>query len=127
MDCPARATVYGRVDQHLLELVADRSVSRLAENDRGKERRRRVLMYISDHSEELRPVSRALALKEASRELDGYSFHPIGSAIARAREPLRPDSTRDAAASGARRHRSALHCRGRAWPVPARWTPPALW
>jgi hypothetical protein len=52
--------VYGRAAEHLPILFADRPPRDVSMHERGKERRRRLLAYLRDHPEELRPVSRIL-------------------------------------------------------------------
>ena len=50
-------SIYGRVGQCVPELLVD-EVNSGADSKRGKEKRRRLLAYLQDHPEELRPVLR---------------------------------------------------------------------
>jgi hypothetical protein len=54
------ASIYLRVDDNLPELIANRDRSDPLVASRGKEKRRRLLDYLRNHPEELRPVSRKL-------------------------------------------------------------------
>jgi len=51
-------SVYDRVAKHAPELIA-RGTESGADRKRGKEKRRRLLAYLEDHPEELRPVRRS--------------------------------------------------------------------
>ena len=50
-------SIYGRVDDHIPELVAGPDPSGLTDGRRGREKRRGVLAYLRNHPEELRPVA----------------------------------------------------------------------
>jgi hypothetical protein len=54
------AGVAGRVAESRPQVFGDRRGGDLSTHERGKERRRRLLTYLRDHPEELRPVSRRL-------------------------------------------------------------------
>lgn len=58
-------SIYLRVDDHLPALIADSSRCHLQAIRRGKEKRRRLLEYLRNHPEELRPVSRKLLARRA--------------------------------------------------------------
>lgn len=60
-------SVYRRVEDHLPELLSDPPGSDIPipANGRGREKRRRLLAYLREHPEELRPVSRRLLSKAA--------------------------------------------------------------
>jgi hypothetical protein len=53
-------SIYDRVAESLPQVFGDRRVGDVSTHERGKERRRRLLTYLRDHPEELRPVSRRL-------------------------------------------------------------------
>jgi hypothetical protein len=52
-------SIYLRVEEHLPELISDPPGSDLPASGRGREKRRRLLAYLREHLEELRPVSRS--------------------------------------------------------------------
>ncbi len=60
-------SIYCRVEDYMPELICDPLQSDIPAGGRGKEKRRRLLAYLRDHPEELRPVSRKL-LSKAARE-----------------------------------------------------------
>jgi DNA-binding CsgD family transcriptional regulator len=51
-------SVYRRVEDRLPELIPDPQRLEISTNVRGREKRRRLLSYLREHSEELRPYSR---------------------------------------------------------------------
>jgi hypothetical protein len=53
-------SIYRRVENGLPELISDSLPSDTPASGRGKEKRRRLLAYLREHPEELRPVSREL-------------------------------------------------------------------
>ena len=53
-------SIYRRVENYLPELVANPLTSDIPASGRGREKRRRLLAYLREHPEELRPVSRKL-------------------------------------------------------------------
>jgi hypothetical protein len=53
-------SIYDRAASRLPELFAEESSATTIISLRGKEKRRRILSYLRDHPEELRPVSRKL-------------------------------------------------------------------
>ena len=53
-------STYRRVEDHLPALIQAPIRSDGPRHSRGKEKRRRVLAYLRDHAEELRPVTRKL-------------------------------------------------------------------
>ena len=53
-------SIYRRVEDYLPELVANPLPSESPASGRGREKRRRLLAYLREHPEELRPVSRRL-------------------------------------------------------------------
>jgi len=55
--------IYDRSTSRLPELFRDSSSSDKATQDRGKEKKRRIIAYLREHPEELRPVSRKLLSK----------------------------------------------------------------
>jgi hypothetical protein len=61
-------SIYDRVAEHAPELMAGDAISG-ADGKRGKEKRRRLLAYLQNHSEELRPVLRRSSGQKA-RDLD---------------------------------------------------------
>jgi hypothetical protein len=50
-------SIYDRTAERLPHLFRDRAPGEILRLERGKERRRRLLAYLRDHPEELRPVS----------------------------------------------------------------------
>ena len=62
-------SVYRRVGDHLPKLMPDPSRSDVPASGRGKEKRRRLLAYLREHSEELRPYSRKYLAKAAGHPL----------------------------------------------------------
>ena len=65
-------SIYNRVASRLPELVPDDSQGNGQISDRGREKRRRLLAYLREHPEELRPVSQKL-LREAVNRRNGAS------------------------------------------------------
>jgi hypothetical protein len=61
-------SIYQRVEDCLPELIPDPLRSDLPASGRGREKRRRLLAYLREHPEELRPVSRKL-LANAARQM----------------------------------------------------------
>jgi hypothetical protein len=53
-------SIYDRVAEFMPELVPDNSTSDAPTHTRGKQKRQRLLSYLRDHPEELRPLSRKL-------------------------------------------------------------------
>jgi hypothetical protein len=60
-------TIYDRVSACQPELVPTNSQSEEWTQDRGKQKKQRLLAYLREHPEELRPVSRKLLQQEAAR------------------------------------------------------------
>jgi len=60
--------IYDRVAERLPELVPDRSENNGQTPSRGKQKKQRLLAYLREHPEELRPVSRKL-LRQRGREI----------------------------------------------------------
>ncbi|HXA64505.1 MAG TPA: hypothetical protein VNV82_05090 [Bryobacteraceae bacterium] len=58
-------SIYGRIEDCLPDLIPDSFRPDLSSSSRGREKRRRVLAYLREHPEELRPFSRKLLLKAA--------------------------------------------------------------
>jgi len=56
-------SIYRRVEDSLPDLISDSLRTDLSANGRGTEKRRRLLAYLREHPEELRPVSRKLLSK----------------------------------------------------------------
>ena len=56
-------SIYRRVEDSLPDLISDSLRTDLSANGRGTEKRRRLLAYVREHPEELRPVSRKLLSK----------------------------------------------------------------
>jgi hypothetical protein len=52
--------IYTRVTEHLPELIPDQLSEDTLPLDRGREKKRRLLAYLREHAEELRPISRKL-------------------------------------------------------------------
>lgn len=52
-------SIYHRVENCLPELISDPLPGDTPASGRGKEKRRRLLAYLREHPEELRPISRA--------------------------------------------------------------------
>jgi hypothetical protein len=52
-------SIYRRVENYLPELISDSLPADPAASGRGREKRRRLLAYVREHPEELRPISRA--------------------------------------------------------------------
>jgi hypothetical protein len=50
--------IYGRVAEHLPDLIPDQLSEGTLTLDRGKEKKRPLLAYLREHPEELRPISR---------------------------------------------------------------------
>jgi hypothetical protein len=63
-------SIYDRVTEHAPELMAGDDES-AAEGKRGKEKRRRLLAYLENHAEELRPVLRRSNDRKARHGADG--------------------------------------------------------
>ena len=59
-------SAYRRVENNLPELFGDFPRLEIAANGRGPEKRRRLLLYLRDHPEELRPYSGKLLVKTAA-------------------------------------------------------------
>ena len=59
-------SIYRRVEGGLPELIADPLPSDIPASGRGREKRRRLLAYLRDHPEELRPVSEASRSPQSS-------------------------------------------------------------
>lgn len=57
---------YARVTEHLPELIPNQLSEEALPQDRGKEKKRRLLAYLREHPEELRPVSRKLLQQGAA-------------------------------------------------------------
>lgn len=60
------SSIYERVEAHLSELLPN-SAADLEPNVRGKEKKQRLLAYLRDHLEELRPFSRRLLEQNRSK------------------------------------------------------------
>jgi hypothetical protein len=60
-------SIYCRVEDCLPELIGDPLQADVPPSGRGKEKRRRVMAYLREHPEELRPVSRKLLAKTGMR------------------------------------------------------------
>jgi hypothetical protein len=58
------SSVYGRVADHKPEIMPVSSRHETGKSERGKEKRRRLLTYLREHPEELRPVSRRLLAQQ---------------------------------------------------------------
>ncbi len=56
-------SIYRRVDQNLPELIPNHPQPDVEMTQRGKEKKRHLLIYLRKHPEELRPVSQKLLLK----------------------------------------------------------------
>lgn len=56
-------SIYVRVEDHLPDLMPDLFRPELSASGRGAEKRRRLLAYLREHPQELRPVSRRLLAK----------------------------------------------------------------
>lgn len=59
--------IYLRVAGHMPELIPSQLPNDGSTQDRGKEKRRRLVAYLRDHPEELRPYSRKLLQEAAGR------------------------------------------------------------
>ena len=59
-------SIYNRVEDRLPALIPDRLPADASTGSRGKEKRRRLLAYLREHFEELRPVSRRLLRRTSS-------------------------------------------------------------
>ncbi len=59
-------SIYCRVEDYLPELIPDTPGADLPMTARGREKRRRLLAYLREHPEELRPVSRKLLARTSS-------------------------------------------------------------
>jgi hypothetical protein len=57
--------IYHRVESSVSELIPDSLRSEIPASGRGREKRRRLLAYLRDHPEELRPFARKLLVKSA--------------------------------------------------------------
>jgi hypothetical protein len=64
-------SIYRRVEHYLPELIPDPLGSDLPASGRGREKRRRLLTYLREHPEELRPVSRAFYESRSKMKLVG--------------------------------------------------------
>lgn len=60
-------SIYDRVARQIPELVQGESRLDTSMSERGKEKRRRLLGYLREHPEELRPVSRKLLREEGAQ------------------------------------------------------------
>ncbi len=60
-------SIYNRVEERLPVLIPDPLKTDAPAGSRGKEKRRGLLAYLREHSEELRPVSRTLLAKAARK------------------------------------------------------------
>ena len=61
-------SIYDRIAKCLPELVQGESRLDTSMSERGKEKKRRLLGYLREHAEELRPVSRKLLQQDAARK-----------------------------------------------------------
>jgi hypothetical protein len=59
--------IYERVEQHAAHLIPYRSGTDRFKSDRGREKKQRLIAYVREHPEELRPVSRKLLLCHQTR------------------------------------------------------------
>ena len=85
-------SIYRRVEDSLPGLIPDSLRPALSANGRGTEKRRRLLAYLREHPEELRPVSRKLLSKaqrpgSAAPSKRGTRWHQPRGASAFARVP----------------------------------------
>jgi hypothetical protein len=64
-------SIYNRAISSLPEIFLDN-----AQAKRGKEKKRRLLAYLRDHPEELRPVSRKLLLQASTRRRFSRKLKP---------------------------------------------------
>jgi len=88
-------SIYHRVEHHLPDLMADPLRSDTPPSGRGKEKRRRLLAYLRDHPEELRPYSQRLAGAARKRKsLRRRSFQKLAPRKAAGRDEA--DTLRDA-------------------------------
>lgn len=62
-------SIYDRVARCLPELIRGESRLDTSMSERGKEKKHRLLGYLREHAEELRPVSRKLLQQDAARKL----------------------------------------------------------
>jgi hypothetical protein len=60
-------SIYCRVEDCLPELIGDPLQADVPPSGRGREKRRRVMAYLREHPEELRPVSRKLLAEAGMR------------------------------------------------------------
>jgi hypothetical protein len=67
--------IYDRAAESLPPLFGDLPSHGRPVTERGKERRRRLLAYLRDHPEELRPVSRTLLRQPAVRVTNHGAVH----------------------------------------------------
>ena len=65
-------SIYNRVASRWPELFSDDSHADVQISERGREKRRRLLTYLREHPEELRPVLQKL-LREALNRRNGAS------------------------------------------------------
>ncbi len=61
-------SIYDRIARRLPELVQGESRLDTSMSERGKEKKHRILGYLREHPEELRPVSRKLLQQDAARK-----------------------------------------------------------
>jgi len=71
--------IYERVAACRPELAPTNSPSEEWTQDRGKQKKQRLLAYLREHPEELRPVSRKLLEQEAARRRSAPGFNPAVS------------------------------------------------
>lgn len=62
-------SAYLRVEDHLPELLANALGPEIPSSGRGREKRRKLLSYLRDHPEELRPYSRKILAKSSGHNL----------------------------------------------------------
>lgn len=65
-------SIYNRAASRLPELFPDHSKTGVRSPERGKEKRRALLAYLREHSEELRPVSQKLLQQTATQPRLGW-------------------------------------------------------
>jgi hypothetical protein len=75
--------IYLRVADHMPELIPSQSPDEGSTQDRGKEKKRRVVAYLRDHPEELRPYERRLVQE------DGLNSRRIVGSRSKSRPPNR--------------------------------------
>jgi hypothetical protein len=62
------SSIYQRTTERLPELMPDNCVAEARLGERGKEKKQRLVTYLHDHLEELRPVSRRLLQQRVAAE-----------------------------------------------------------